>query len=148
MKFSDARYVIVADGEGAQACVLAPDENIHESVHRFMCVCENGWRGCDSKCTDDISLIDDPAQWATDESGKQFSVSWPHESGKITLYRLSDPTPIPENFSRLWLLVRRFVEGECAQSSYAELRGTTSASAPAEFLALCEFAEDMGVKLA
>lgn len=44
-------------------------------------------------------------------------------------------------------LIKRFALNECSQTSYAELRGSQSMDIPVEFLALCEFAEEMGVKL-
>ena len=44
-------------------------------------------------------------------------------------------------------LIKRFAMNECSQTSYAELRGSQSMDIPVEFLALCEFAEEMGVKL-
>jgi len=44
-------------------------------------------------------------------------------------------------------LITRFAMNECSQTSYAELRGSQSMDIPVEFLALCEFAEEMGVKL-
>lgn len=51
------------------------------------------------------------------------------------------------NSGRMWELIKNFVECECSQSSYAELKGSQSQDIPVEFLALCEFAEEMGVKL-
>lgn len=48
---------------------------------------------------------------------------------------------------RMWDLIRSFVEHETSQTSYAELKGSQSMDIPVEFLALCEFAEEMGVKL-
>ena len=48
---------------------------------------------------------------------------------------------------RMFKLISDFVECECSQTSYAELKGSQSMDIPVEFLALCEFAEEMGVKL-
>ena len=44
-------------------------------------------------------------------------------------------------------LIKSFVMNECSQTSYAELRGSVSMDIPIAFLALCEFAEELGVKL-
>lgn len=44
-------------------------------------------------------------------------------------------------------LIKDFAMNECSQTSYAELKGSVSMDIPCEFLALCEFAEEMGVKL-
>lgn len=49
--------------------------------------------------------------------------------------------------SRMATLIVQFVENETSQTSYAELKGSNSMDIPVEFLALCEFAEEMGVKL-
>jgi hypothetical protein len=49
--------------------------------------------------------------------------------------------------ARMFRLIKAFVECECSQTSYAELKGSQSMDIPVEFLALCEFAEEMGVKL-
>jgi hypothetical protein len=141
-----ARWVIVADGEGAQACVIS-DGDLHESVHRFMCVCGKSWRRCEAGTVWDIEHIDKSDDWALDENGERFSLSWPHETGKLTLYRLSVPYQLVNEAERMWELIRRFVENETNQTSYAELKGSTSMDIPCEFLALCEFAEEMGVKL-
>jgi hypothetical protein len=48
---------------------------------------------------------------------------------------------------RMFALIRAFVLCETTQTSYAELKGSQSMDIPVEFLALCEFAEEMGVKL-
>jgi hypothetical protein len=89
------RWVIIADGEGAQACVIA-NGDLHEAVHRFMCVCEKPWKECDcgASMVLDVGQIDDDDLWQRDEDGKKFSISWPHETGKITLYRLSEEQPV------------------------------------------------------
>jgi hypothetical protein len=47
----------------------------------------------------------------------------------------------------MWRLIRRFVECDASRDAYAELKGSQSMDIPVEFLALCEFAEEMGVKL-
>ena len=142
------QYVIVSDGEGAEACIIA-GEDLHESVHRFMCVCGKTWRKCDSSTQHDIEEIDDADKWARDESGKLFSICWPHETGRLTLYRLTGApiTALANHTERMWTLIRAFVLNETNQTSYAELRGSQSMDIPCEFLALCEFAEEMGVKL-
>jgi hypothetical protein len=44
-------------------------------------------------------------------------------------------------------LIKDFALNETSQTSYAELKGSVSMDIPCEFLALCEFAEEMGVKL-
>ena len=44
-------------------------------------------------------------------------------------------------------LIKRFVMNECSQTSYEELKGSQSMDIPVEFLALCEFAEELGVAL-
>jgi hypothetical protein len=81
------RYVITADGEGAMVSLVG-DEEIHEALHKFMCVCGRGWRDCSSKgTTSDIAMIDDPDNWSFDEDGNQFSVRWDYETGRTTLYR-------------------------------------------------------------
>ncbi len=144
--FTEARYVIVADGEGASACVLA-DDDLETSVHQFMCVCGKPWRDCDSGTQQETREIGDASKWTTDDDGTTFSITWPHETGKLTLYKLSQPVRTIANFSRMWQLIRAFVENETSQTSYAELRGSNSMDIPCEFLALCEFAEEMGVKL-
>jgi|GEM_PF-5114943 len=64
---------------------------------------------------------------------------------------MSSATPprskLRDNAPRMWNLIRRFVECECSQTSYADLKGSQSMDIPVEFLALCEFAEEMGVNL-
>jgi hypothetical protein len=144
----EPQYVIVSDGEGAEASVIA-GEDLQESVHRFMCVCGKPWRTCDSSTQHDIEEIDDGDKWSRDESGKPFSLTWPHETGRLTIYRLSGPTvnALTANIERMWTLIRAFVLNETSQTSYAELKGSQSMDIPCEFLALCEFAEEMGVKL-
>lgn len=141
-----ARWAIVADGEGAEACVIS-DADLHESVHRFMCACGKPWRECQADMVWDIEQIDKSDDWALDEKGEKFSLSWPHETGKLTLYRLSTPYVLETKAERMWTLIRAFVMNETNQTSYAELRGSQSMDIPVEFLALCEFAEEMGVKL-
>ena len=47
----------------------------------------------------------------------------------------------------MFKLIRDFVLCETSQTSYAELCGSQSMDIPVEFLALCEFVEEMGVKL-
>jgi hypothetical protein len=143
------RWVIVSNGEGAQACVLSGTD-LHESVHRFMCFCGKPWRECECgrEMIQDIELIDDPSAWTLDENGEQFSVCWPHETGRITLYRLSQERIVLEKAEKMWDLIRDFVMNETSQTSYAELKDSQSMDIPVEFLALCEFAEEeMGVKL-
>src|SRR5712671_6869792 len=135
-----ARWVIVSDGEGAEACVVAGTD-LHESVHRFMCVCGKPWQECEADMVWDIEQIDKSDDWSFDEAGAKFSLSWPHETGKITLYRLSTPYRLAAAAERMWELIRRFVENETSQTSYAELKGSQSMDIPVEFLALCEFAE-------
>ena len=49
--------------------------------------------------------------------------------------------------ARMLKLIRDFVLCETSQTSYEELKGSQSMDIPVEFLALCEFAEEMGVKL-
>jgi hypothetical protein len=49
--------------------------------------------------------------------------------------------------AHMFKLIREFVLNETSQTSYAELKGSQSMDIPCEFLALCEFAEEMGVKL-
>lgn len=44
-------------------------------------------------------------------------------------------------------LIKEFAMCECSQTSYAKLKGSQSMDIPVEFLALCEFAEEMGVVL-
>lgn len=141
-----ARWVIVADGEGAEACVIS-DGDLHESVHRFMCVCGKPWRKCEAGMVWDIEQIDKSQDWVMDEKGERFSLSWPHETGKLTLYRLSEPFALLSKSERMWELIRRFVLNEVSQTSYAEVKDSQSLDIPVEFLALCEFAEEMGVEL-
>jgi len=145
--FVSERWVIVADGEGAEACVLSgPD--LRESVHRFMCCCKKPWKECEASCQWDIEQLDKPEEWAKDEDGKPFSMTWPHETGKITIYKLSEPNPVLTKAERMWELIHAFVLNETSQTSYAELKGSQSMDIPVEFLALCEFAqEEMGVTL-
>ena len=81
------------------------------------------------------------------EARERFSVCWPHETGKITMYRLSQDHVVLEKAEKMWDLIRDFVECEVSQTSYEELKGSQSMDIPVEFLALCEFAEEMGVKL-
>jgi hypothetical protein len=53
-----------------------------------------------------------------------------------------------ERIATMQDLIRRFVENEISQTSYAELRGSQSMDIPCEFLALCEYAEEeLGVVL-
>jgi hypothetical protein len=86
-------HVIVAVGEGAQASVIFGGD-IHEAVHKFFCVCGNGWRECSSTgVTQDTQRIDDPEEWSKDEDGRQFSICWEHETGKVTLYKTAAPAP-------------------------------------------------------
>jgi hypothetical protein len=61
----------------------------------------------------------------------------------------AEPIPdwIAQNAPRMWRLIRDFALCETSQTSYAELKGSQSMDIPVEFLALCEFAEEMGVKL-
>jgi hypothetical protein len=49
--------------------------------------------------------------------------------------------------AKMFKLIRDFVLCETSQTSYEELKGSQSMDIPVEFLALCEFAEEMGVKL-
>jgi hypothetical protein len=142
-----ANWVIVSDGEGAEACVISHFD-LHESVHRFMCMCGKPWRECEADMVWDIEQIDKSDDWALDEKGEKFSLSWPHETGKITLYRLSTPFPLETKAERMWALIVAFVQNETSQISYAELKDSQSMDIPVEFLALCEFAEEMGIKLA
>lgn len=92
------QFVIVADGEGAQACIVA-GSNVHQSVHDFMCCCRKPWRQCE--CGDsmisDIELLSDPDSWIFDEDRRPFSCSWPHETGKITIYRIDNSAAHPES---------------------------------------------------
>ena len=84
---STPQFAIISDGEGAEACIIA-DQEIHKAVHCFMCCCGRPWTECEADMQSDIRLLDDPDQWSKDESGKPFSVCWPHETGRITIYRL------------------------------------------------------------
>ena len=54
---------------------------------------------------------------------------------------------LKEENERMRKLICAFVLCECSQASYAELRGSQSMDISVEFLALCEFVEEMGVKL-
>lgn len=83
------KWVIVASGEGAEASVLAGSA-IEQAVHNFMCCCGHDWENCESPdIVLDIRGMDDPDNWTLDERGERYSIDWPHETGKITIYKLS-----------------------------------------------------------
>jgi hypothetical protein len=82
-------WVIVAEGEGAQA-VLLNGINLWQEVHDFMCYCGSPFRSCTTAGMQrDMEMIEDEEAWANDEDGKSFSLTWRHETGRVTLYRLS-----------------------------------------------------------
>lgn len=89
-------YVIIANGEGAQAAVIA-DGDLHEAVHKFMCCCGKPWKQCECgpSMIQDIALMDDPDEWTLNGAGDEFCVSWPHETGRITLYKLAEAALAP-----------------------------------------------------
>lgn len=90
---SAARWVAIADGEGAEARPLFGDKP-HQEFHDFMCVCGQPWKECTTDgMREDIAKIDDSDEWTLDEAGKQFSMHWEHECGKVSLYRLSKREP-------------------------------------------------------
>jgi hypothetical protein len=98
---AEMRYVIVANGEGSQAAVIS-GYDIHNAVHKFSCMCGKPWKECETNDIQmDIAMIDERDNWSTDEDGKPFSITWPHETGSLTIYHLSDPIQRPNPGSAL-----------------------------------------------
>lgn len=84
-------WVIVAEGEGATAQIVNGD--LHEGVHKFMCLCGKPWQEClDAGIKNDVRQLNDDHEWTRDEDGDNFSIHWKHETGRISLFALhGDP---------------------------------------------------------
>lgn len=84
------KFVIVAIGEGAEAKTVN-GRDLPQEVHGLFCTCKMRWEKCGaSDLVQSVGRLKDKDEWALDEGGAPFSITWKHESGRVTVYRLSN----------------------------------------------------------
>ncbi len=84
------QYVIVAEGEGA-VCKVVSNLNLHQELHNTVCACGKPWKQCTTQGNVvDVAGVDVADNWATDERGKPFSYGERHETGRVTVYRVTE----------------------------------------------------------
>ena len=84
-------WVVIAVGEGATA-KTSSDLQLRKTIHDLMCVCGvEFWYHCRTEgIREAIETLDDDNNWITDEDGGKFSIEVSqHETGRITVYRLT-----------------------------------------------------------
>lgn len=84
-----AQWVVIADGEGADIRIVYKGEDLRRVLHDFWCVCGLPLNECGTEnIAADIARMDEVDAWECDEDGERFSITWEHECGSVTLYRL------------------------------------------------------------
>lgn len=97
-------------------------------------------------CQEEAQKVEEDAEllgYVQNELQRYFGTTSPHQAW----LKLEAAENEAKDGRRAKDLVKEFALCECSQTSYAELKGSQSMDIPVEFLALCEFAEEMGVKL-
>lgn len=86
----EGNFVIVAIGEGAEARTV-DGKDLAQEVHGFFCTCKMRWDKCGAPdLVQSVGRLKDKDEWGLDEGGVPFSITWEHESGSVTVYRLSN----------------------------------------------------------